>query len=154
MSGVDITMNTACINKYKKRTNRTRQRVFENQPVFLLDSTDFAVVGFHGITKKNENWSYKLNRPGRRYQLLSDGFGTPLKIFGSYSPKTYDGSWVSFNRNWLDDNLQGCVAFGDCHYWSSQDEVQKMKLMASMPKTVKLNNTIVSVGFKSINIKS
>ena len=29
-----------------------------------------------------------------------------------------------------------------------------MKLIASMPKTVKLNKTIVSVGFKRINIKS
>ena len=124
----------------------------ENRPVFLLDSVDFPVKGFHGMKKKNKMWSKKLEKPGRRYQVVSDGSGIPLKIFGGYSPKTYDAHWVEHNRDWLDNNLENAISLGDCHYWSGQDECHRMELIASMPKTVKPHNGIVYVGCKSIDV--
>ena len=99
-------------------------------------------------------WSYKLNKPGRRYQLLCDGFGTPLKIFGGYSPKCYDAHWVSINKNWLNNELNHCIIMGDCHYWSAQAELSKSKLIASMPQTIKPKNGLVTVGLKTLNVDS
>ena len=90
----DNVMDGQIISRYKSGSRRQGTRFFKNQPLFLLDSSDFHVLGFKGMTKKNILWSYKLNGAGRRYMLLTDGNGIPMKIFGGYSPKLYDGRWV------------------------------------------------------------
>ena len=73
-------MSRAIVRKYRKGTGREGVKFFKKKPIFLIDSTDFKIKGFHHIPKTNKLWSYKLNGPGRRYQLLTDGNGVPLKI--------------------------------------------------------------------------
>ena len=118
----------------------------------MIDSTDFKIKGFHHIPKTNKLWSYKLNGPGRRYQLLTDGNGVPLKIWGGYSPKVYDGHWIPLHRRWLNHNLRGCYLFGDSHYWSAQDDLDQVTLIATMPKTVKPKHGVATVGTTTIMV--
>ena len=71
-----------------------------------------------------------LNMPGQRYQLLTDGNGTPMKIWGGFSCNLYDGHWVNCYKKWLDHQMDGSILVGDCHYWSAQNDLKKAELMA------------------------
>ena len=76
----------------------------------------------------------------------------PLKIWGGYSPKVYDGHWIPLHRRWLNHNLQGCYLFGDSHYWSAQDDLDQVTLIATMPKTVKPKHGVATVGTTTIMV--
>ena len=81
-----------------------------------IDSTDFPIIGYKGLSKKDESWSYKLNHSGRRYMMLRNGKGKILKIWGGYSPKVFDGTWLEIMKEELEKNLNGGVILGDNHF--------------------------------------
>jgi hypothetical protein len=58
-----------------------------------MDSSDFPMQRRGKTSRKDPDWSYKLNRPGRRYMFLRDEKGKIRKIWGGYSPKVYDGEF-------------------------------------------------------------
>jgi hypothetical protein len=45
-----------------------------------MDSTDFPLEGVRSVNRKDTKWSYKLNRPGRRYMEMRNGKGKILKL--------------------------------------------------------------------------
>lgn len=64
-------------------------------------------------------WSFKLNRPGRRYSFIQNAQGLVVKLWGGYSPKVYDGTFITLQRDWIEENLQGVGVFADQHYFSA-----------------------------------
>jgi hypothetical protein len=57
----------------------------------IMDSTDFKLSGKASISRKDPRWSYKLNTPGQRFQVVCDARGKVQQLWGGYSPKVYDG---------------------------------------------------------------
>jgi hypothetical protein len=51
-------------------------------PCLWMDSSDFPKQRRGKSSRKDPDWSYKLNRPERRYMFLRDGKGTIGKIWG------------------------------------------------------------------------
>ena len=148
-----IVMSDEIISQYQNSSKQKGTVFFKKKPLFLLDSTNFRVEGFEGITKKNKLWSYKLNGPGRRFMILSDANGVPMRVFGGYSPKIYDGRWVEQNRKWLDKHLKNSSIIADCHFWSAQRELKAADLYPIMPKTVKSKDGYVRVGLHIYDVE-
>ena len=47
-------MSRVIVKKYRKRTGREGVKFFKKKPIFLIDSTDFKIKGFHHILKTNK----------------------------------------------------------------------------------------------------
>lgn len=81
-----------------------------------IDSTDFPLERKKKRTKKSRWWSYKLNRPGRRFMIVCDAKRRIRKIWGGYSPKVDDRNWQEEWADYFEDNFHGGVIVGDKHF--------------------------------------
>ena len=68
------------------------------------------------MSRKDPQWSYKLNGPGQRYTVVMDARGVIQNVWGGYSPKVYDGEWVNLCSNELATTFHGAHIIGDTHY--------------------------------------
>lgn len=91
---------------------------FETQRVNLwLDSSDFPLARKRGKRgRSSSKWSYKLNRPGRRYMFLRDGRRMIRHVWGGYSPKLHDGMWLEAKREELEEKLRDGEVAADQHF--------------------------------------
>jgi hypothetical protein len=96
-----------------------------------MDSTDFPLEGIKSVSRKSPDWSYKLNRPGRRYMVLRDGNGKILKLWGGYSPKIYDGTWLEINKDELENTIPGAVILADSHFSKGKKLFQNIKFLTN-----------------------
>ena len=87
-----------------------------------IDSTDFPLARARDETgrpargKKSAYWSFKLNKPGCRYQFILDGQTRVVFLSHGYSPKLHDGQYVLANRPVLEMSFKGGRVVGDEHY--------------------------------------
>lgn len=87
-----------------------------------IDSSDFPLerlknkYGKSIRGKKSEHWSYKLNRPGRRFHFVADGKTRILFLSHGYSPKLYDGQYVIGHRAVFETMFAGGNFIADDHY--------------------------------------
>lgn len=81
-----------------------------------IDSSDFPFAGKRSTSKRSDRWSFKLNSPGRRYNVVVKGNGTVIKIWGPYSPKLYDGDHLSSIQDEFGTIFDGATFLGDNHY--------------------------------------
>ncbi len=81
-----------------------------------MDSTDFPLENVGGKKKKDPDWSFKCNSKGRRYMVLRDGKGVIRKLWGGYSPKVFDGTWLQMHKHWLLRHLKGAGVIADQHF--------------------------------------
>jgi len=86
------------------------------------DLVDFPVQRGPERGRKSEWWSWKLNRPGRRFMVLMDGKGRVKKVWGGYSPKIYDGQYVAATEEWYHQNLGGVGVFADEHFRKTTED--------------------------------
>lgn len=91
-----------------------------------MDSSDFPKQRRGKTSRKDPDWSYKLNRPGRRYMFLRDGKGTIRKIWGGYSPKVYDGDFVELFAEWFEENLANAGVIADQHFEWGKKHLKKV----------------------------
>jgi hypothetical protein len=99
-----------------------------------MDSTDFPLEGVKSVSRKGSKWSYKLNRPGRRYMVLRNGKGKILKLWGGYSPKVYDGTWLEIMKQELDQTLAGGVVIADSHFAKGKTLFENVTFLTNIPK--------------------
>jgi hypothetical protein len=87
-----------------------------------IDSTDFPIEARKGKRyqpkrgRKTEHWSFKLNKPGRRYHFILNGRAKVVWKSAGYSPKRHDGSYVIEHRQKFEENFSGGHIIGDEHY--------------------------------------
>ena len=112
------------------------------------------IVGKSTTKPSDDEWSFKCHGTGQRYTFVVDGNGVPMKVWGGYSPKTYDGKFAVIMKYWFLKHLNNCYLLGDCHYWSAQGKMKGVKLRASMPKTVKPVNGMVKIGRETVKATS
>jgi hypothetical protein len=81
-----------------------------------VDSTDFRLDGKSSTHPTSDTWSFKLNAPGRRYMLLSDANRRVRKIYGGYTPKLHDGSFLEANKAAFASDFRGARVVADGHF--------------------------------------
>jgi len=110
------------------RTGKTRVHLW-------IDSTDVRMIGRRSMSKKDSMWSYKENSPARRFMVLSDGHGSIQKIWGPYSPKTYDGDFLKMNSSELSTELKGTTVVADCHFEAARhkDPIPGVRFLSPYP---------------------
>lgn len=81
-----------------------------------MDSSDFPLTGRASTSRKHTSFSYKLNGPGQRYMVILDGSGAVKRLWGGYSPKQHDGSFLKEHKNEITDNFSGGVIIADNHF--------------------------------------
>lgn len=106
-----IQLGTVSIWNSKVR-NSVFKSPLENVNLWI-DSSDLPLEGKRKISKKDPSWSFKCNSPGRRYMFLLDGKGGVRKLWGGYSPKIYDGTFLELEKEWFEKELNGAVVVGD-----------------------------------------
>jgi DDE superfamily endonuclease len=81
-----------------------------------IDSSDFRLSGKASTSRKDPDWSFKLNSPGQRFQMLCDAHGSVQKLWGGYSPKIYDGDWIKILKETLVEQFEGAHIIADTHF--------------------------------------
>ncbi len=81
-----------------------------------VDSTDFKLDGKSSMHPTSDTWSFKLNAPGRRYMLISDANRRVRKIYGGYTPKLHDGSFLKAHKAAFASDFRGARIAGDGHF--------------------------------------
>lgn len=90
-------------------------------PTLWIDSSDWALQKWKGCSKKGPYWSYKRNKPARRFMFLQDGKSRIRKMWGGYSPKVHDGIWLELHKAWFEKRLKGARILGDNHFdWGTK----------------------------------
>lgn len=108
-----------------------------NRPNLWMDSSDFGLQKWKGCSKKELYWSYKKNRPARRFMFLQDGKSRIRRMWGGYSPKVYDGTWLELHKEWIEENLQGGNVLADTHFgWGTKNIVNPI-FLTPVPKPSK-----------------
>jgi len=77
------------------------------------DSFDLPKENPTGYSRKSPDWSYKLNRYGRRYMVFLDARTRIRWVGGGYSPKVYDSHYINMMRRWIQAPLKGAVVVAD-----------------------------------------
>lgn len=88
-----------------------------------IDSTDFplerkrsARTGRQKRGRKSRYWSFKLNKPGRRYHYALNGHASTVWLSAGYGPKKHDSQYIEENRFEFETKFRGGHFVGDEHY--------------------------------------
>lgn len=101
---------------------------------FWMDSSDFKKERYRGMSRKSTDWSFKLNRPGRRFMFLRDGKGRIRKLWGGYSPKLYDGDFLDLHRRPLESELNGAKIIADTHFAVGKKMFENVTFVTPWPE--------------------
>lgn len=83
----------------------------------LVDSSDFPLQRRKGKRgRKSSHWSWKLNRPGRRFTAIVDVKGRFRYLSNGYTPKLHDGHFLTARQQELEQVFAGGVIAADSHY--------------------------------------
>jgi hypothetical protein len=96
-----------------------------------MDSSDFPKEGIRKYSRKGRDWSYKLNRPGRRYMVICDAKRRIRFKFGGYSCKTYDGDFLEAKKEFLELVLKDGVILADNHFSLGRKLFQNVKFLVN-----------------------
>lgn len=99
-----------------------------------LDSFDLPMENPKGWSKKDTNFSYKLNRYGRRYMVAMDGLTGIRWVEGGYSPKVYDGTYMQLMRRELSEVMKGARVVADAHFVTAGEGYENTKFITPYPK--------------------
>lgn len=94
-----------------------------------MDSTDFRLKGKRKTSRKDESWSYKLNSPGQRYMAVVDAKGRVRRLWGGYSPKVYDGSFLTLNEHYFREHYRGATVIADNHFAQGKNFSKDVKFL-------------------------
>lgn len=99
-----------------------------------IDSTDFKKIKYEGMSKKEQDWSYKCNQPGLRFTMIESASRKIRKIWGGYTPKLHDGSFLVFKKHYFEKRLARAVVIGDEHYAKGTKIFERLKFQTPIRK--------------------
>lgn len=98
------------------------------------DSFDLPMQNPTGWSKKDLDFSYKLNRYGQRYMVFQDALRQIRWIGGGYSPKMYDGDYIHSVRREIKRKLKGAIVAADTHFRTAGEGMKKVKFKTPYSK--------------------
>ena len=103
-------------HEWNRRTNCFPQTSKVKQPNLSIDAVDFPLIGKRRTSRYSPKWSYKIKGPGVRYIMVNDGRNVIRQIYGGFSPKIQDHSWILDHRREVEQDLNQGVIIGDTDY--------------------------------------
>jgi hypothetical protein len=101
--------------KAAARTTRKGKKITDVH--LWIDSVDFPRVKDGSVYSKDHyTHSFKLDGAGRRFMTVQDAHGVILKVWGGYSPKLHDGSFLDLFRLEFLEYFAGASMIGDNHF--------------------------------------
>lgn len=113
--------------------NVNRPAPFE-KVVLWLDSFDVPKQNPSGWSKKDDDFSYKLNRYGSRYMCIRDGKGKVRKLWGGYTPKLYDSHFIKLKRKKFNKRMKGVHMIADQHFEYANESLTETKIWTNKKK--------------------
>lgn len=98
---------------WKKAARGTRLPKGLSDITLWIDAVDFPVQKGYG---RKQFWSHKLGSPGLQYMVIRDGKRQIHGLYGGYSPKTYEGTWLRTHKDLMEADWAGGVFVGDEHF--------------------------------------
>lgn len=119
----------------KEASRKTQLPIKVSDAQLIMDSTDIATKGKRSTRKASQDWSFKLNGPGVRFMIVSDVAQRVVKVWGGYSPKLYDGTFLEVNRMELLKDFEGMTILADNHFYRGKSLFQnKIKFHVNYPE--------------------
>lgn len=91
------------------------------------DSTDFRLQQHGRTSRKGELWSYKLKHAGWRYMFVRNGRGAVLQLWGGYSPKIKDGTFLVAAKREFTQLFSGAHVIADQEFSSAKSSFPSIK---------------------------
>jgi len=91
------------------------------------DSADFCLEKKKGVGRKSKDFSHKCNGPGIRFMCICDSQTKIRYLDGPYSPKLYDGDWVTAKTRMLKHKFSEGVICGDGHFITARKKNLSIK---------------------------
>lgn len=120
---------------YQARSARLKKPVCTAN--LWIDSTDVLICKQDDLKGQSEHWSGKENHYARRFMTVQDASGKFLKVWGGYSPKVYDGTFVEMFQEYFENNFQNGVFLADGHFSSVSRLMRNPKIIAPTPQRKK-----------------
>lgn len=79
-----------------------------NVKKYWIDSTDSRLMSKRKVRKKRSEWRYKGSSP-RRYMVIKDRIGAIRALWGLYSPKLYDSTFLESRKQNVEKELHGAT---------------------------------------------
>jgi len=92
-----------------------------------IDSSDFIIKNVGHYTPRSPEWSFKENKPGRRFMVVTDARLRVRKIWRGYSPKVHDGTFLANNIDYFEQFFTDAVFLGDNHFSRGRNLSQHFK---------------------------
>lgn len=110
------------VEDWKMAAHFVRSDSILKSPTLWMDSSDWGLQKWRGCSTKKAYWSYKCNRPARRFMFLQDGKSRIRKMWGGYSPKVHDSTWLEMHKEWIVRHLNGARILADNHFsWGTKN---------------------------------
>ncbi len=89
-----------------------------NDVTLLIDSVDLRIENEkNNLRKKSDFWSWKKNGPGQRCTVIFIDAKRRVRYLSAlYSPKVYDGHFITSHKRELEEKFEGGVFAADGHY--------------------------------------
>ena len=81
-----------------------------------MDSSDFKLVGRRSTSRGSCSWSYKENGPAQRFMFVQDARSRFRAVYGGYSPKIDDNSFLALKRELIATSFRHGVVVADCGF--------------------------------------
>lgn len=99
-----------------------------------IDSSDFRLEGKSSAHKSDNEWSFKEISPAQRYMAVVDAKGRPVKIWGGYSPKVYDGDFLKINQDFIEEKFNGATIIADYHFEKGKELFHNVNFLVNYSK--------------------
>eukprot|EP01112_Ceratiomyxa_fruticulosa_P014936 TRINITY_DN4337_c0_g2_i1.p1 TRINITY_DN4337_c0_g2~~TRINITY_DN4337_c0_g2_i1.p1 ORF type:complete len:165 (+),score=32.84 TRINITY_DN4337_c0_g2_i1:481-975(+) len=76
-----------------------------------------------------------MQKTRRHYMIVQDGRGRIRKLWGGYSPKIYDSSFLEIAKNEIIEDLKGGVIIADGHFTTGPTTIPEIEWIT--PKRIK-----------------
>ena len=93
------------------------------------------MIWCHGnSSKKSDQHSFKEDHYGTRFTSICDANQKVRKLYGPYSPKVDDNTFMDLMRDSIESSTTGAVIIGDCGYEQVVRKFQKIKIITTIAK--------------------
>ena len=100
----------------------------------LVDSSDFKKLQPVKHSLNSPEHSFKENHYANRFTCIFDMKQRARVLYGPYSPKVDDNSFVRLMKPTMEESMKGAVILGDCGYSAVAKEFQKIKMITTISK--------------------
>ncbi len=111
------------------------------------------MIGKRSIGTKDSSWSYKENAPGLRFMFIQDVRSRFRAIYGGYSPKIDDNSFLTLKHEVISTSFKDGIISSDCGFTMGKSLFKNVTFITPFAKPVGRKNGNKTKGIKKLTKK-